>query len=106
MYEITNWGLCFYISNLSQDRHFRWSSKPREGLAICSEKGVPSFLSYFKTLSTGPALGIEPTTSRSAVSHFRYWATICNPAYKYSEDHSWNHLFSFLTDLQNKQQKS
>ena len=38
-----------------------------EGLAACSAKGVPSFLSYFKTLSTGPALGIKPATSRSAV---------------------------------------
>ena len=26
-------------------------------------KGVPSFLSYFKTLSMGPAPGIEPATS-------------------------------------------
>ena len=33
----------------------------------CSANGVPSFLSYFKTLNTGPALGIEPTTSCSAV---------------------------------------
>ena len=46
MYKRTNWGLYFYISNLNRDRHFRWSSKPCEGLAICSEKGVPSFLSY------------------------------------------------------------
>ena len=38
-----------------------WSSEQREGLAICREKAVPSFLSYFKTLSIGPALGIEPT---------------------------------------------
>ena len=30
-------------------------------------KEVPSFLSYFKTLSIGPAPGIEPTTSHSAV---------------------------------------
>jgi len=45
------------------DRHFRWSSEPREGLAACSAKGVPSFLSYFKTLSIGPAPGIEPATS-------------------------------------------
>ena len=44
-----------------------WSSEPREGPAVCSAKVVPSFLSYFKTLSIGPAPGIEPTTSRSAV---------------------------------------
>ena len=33
----------------------------------CIAKGAPSFLSYFKTLSIGPAPGIEPATSRSAV---------------------------------------
>ena len=44
-----------------------WSSEPRKVLAACSAKEVPSFLSYFKTLSIGPAPGIEPTTSRSAV---------------------------------------
>ena len=39
--------------------------EPREGLAARSSKGMPSFLSYFKTLimSIGPVLGIEPTTS-------------------------------------------
>ena len=36
-------------------------------LAACSAKGVPSFLSYFKTLSIGPAPGITPATSPSAV---------------------------------------
>ena len=39
-----------------------------EGLATCSAKGVPSLLSYFKTLSTSQAPGIEPATSRSAVN--------------------------------------
>ena len=46
-----------------------WSSEPREGPAVYSAKVIPSFLSYFKTLSIGPAPGIEPTTSRSAVKH-------------------------------------
>ena len=32
------------------------------------EKVVPSFLSYLKTLSIGPAAGIEPTTSRNVVN--------------------------------------
>ena len=49
-----------------RNRHFAWSSESREGLAACSLKGVPSFLSYFKTLSIGPAPGIEPVTSLSA----------------------------------------
>ena len=44
------------------------SSEPREGLAARWAKEVPSILSYFKTLSIGPASGIEPATSRSAVS--------------------------------------
>ena len=34
---------------------------------LAGAKGVPSFLSYFKTLSIGPAPGIEPSTSCSAV---------------------------------------
>ena len=37
--------------------------RARESLAACSAMEVPSFLSYFKTLSTGPASGIEPATS-------------------------------------------
>ena len=58
-----------------QDRHFTWSSEPREGPAACSTKVVPSFLSYFKTLSIGPAPGIEPATSRSAVKRSTDWAS-------------------------------
>ena len=37
-----------------------WSSEPREGLAACSAKEVPSFLSYFKTLSNGPGWESNP----------------------------------------------
>ena len=59
-------GHYFYVSYWRRDRHFTWSSEPREGLAACTAKGVPSFLSYFKTLSIGPAPKIEPATSRSA----------------------------------------
>ena len=44
-----------------------WSSEPGEGLAVCRAKTIPSFLRYFKTLSIGPASGIEPLTSRIAV---------------------------------------
>ena len=64
----------FYFSYWRGDRHFTWSSEPREGLAACSTKVVPSFLSYFKTLSIGQAPGFEPATSRSAVTCFTYWA--------------------------------
>ena len=54
-----------------------WPSESGEGQAICRTKAVSSFLSYFKTLSIGPAPGIEPATSRSAVKHSTDWA---NPA--------------------------
>ena len=37
-------------------------------------KEVPSFLSYFKTLSIGPAPGIIPMTSCSAVKPTTDWA--------------------------------
>ena len=67
----------FYASYWSRDRHFTWSPEPCKGLAARGAKGVPSFLSYFKTLSIGPAPGIEPATSRSAVKR----STDCaNPA--------------------------
>ena len=61
------WGHYFYVSYWRRDSHFTWSSKPREGLAACSAKGVSSFLSYVKTLSIGPAPAIETATSLSAV---------------------------------------
>ena len=56
---------------------FTWSTAPREGLAAYNAKGVSSFLSYFKSMSIGPALGIEPATFCSAVKRFTDWA---NPA--------------------------
>ena len=55
------------ISYWRQDHHFMWLSEPREGLAICRAKEVPSFLSYFKTLSMGLTPGIKTVTSCSAV---------------------------------------
>ena len=36
-----------------------WSSEPREGLGACRKKAVPSFLSYFKTLSITRAYSWE-----------------------------------------------
>ena len=44
-----------------------WSAEPREGLAVFRAKAVPSFLSYFETLIIGPAPGIVPATSSSAI---------------------------------------
>ena len=49
--------------NADETTIFPWSSEPREGPAAFIAMGVPSFLSCFKTLSIGPALGIEPATS-------------------------------------------
>ena len=45
----------FYVSNWRWGHHFTWSSESRKGPAIYSAKAVPLFLSYFKTLSSGPA---------------------------------------------------
>ena len=42
-------------------------------------KRVPSFLSYFKTLSIGPPPGIEPATSRSPVKRSTDWASPARP---------------------------
>ena len=74
LHESTNWGYYFYISKWRRARHFTWSSKPREGLAACSAKGVPSIISYLKALSVGPALGIEPATPCSADKYSTNWA--------------------------------
>ena len=62
----TNWGHYFYVS-WRGDRHFTWLSESRQGLAACRAKAVISFLSYFKTLSVGPASEMEPATSHSVV---------------------------------------
>ena len=48
-------GNTIYTSNWRRESHFKWSSEPRESLAACSARGVPSFLSYSKTLSIGLA---------------------------------------------------
>ena len=45
-------------------------------LAICGAKAVPSFLSYFETLSIGLAQGIEAATSRSGVKRSTDWANL------------------------------
>ena len=41
----------------TEPRHFKWTSEPHEGLPVCRAKKVPSFLSYFNTLSIAPAPG-------------------------------------------------
>ena len=53
------------------------SFEPCKGQAVCSTDEVPSFLSYFKTPSIGPAPGIKPMTSHSAVP---YSTDRANPA--------------------------
>ena len=59
----------FYFSYWRGDGHFTWSSEPREGLSSCSTKVVPSFLSYFKTLSISPAPGMRRTRDLPLCSH-------------------------------------
>ena len=44
------------LSRLETDTPF----EPREGLAFCRARVVPSFLSYFKTPSIGPARESNP----------------------------------------------
>ena len=56
--------------------HFTLLSELRGGLAVCSAKGVPSFPSYFKTLSIGPASRIKPATSHSKVKRSTNWANL------------------------------
>ena len=70
-------GIARYEINWKTGNTVTWSSEPREGPAAHRAKEVPSFLSYFKTLSIGPAPGIELATSRSAVKRSTDWA---NPA--------------------------
>ena len=66
------------LKNLLQwgrDHHFTWSSEPREGPAVCRTKEVPLFLRYLKTISNGPALGIDPSTCHSVMS-FTDWISL------------------------------
>ena len=59
-HEGTNWDTIFTSPTGDGTAIYTWSSEPLEGPAVCSAKTVPSFLSYFETLSIGPAPGIEP----------------------------------------------
>ena len=45
-HDSTIWGHYIYVSSWRRDRHFTWSSEPREGLATGRTKTVPSFLSW------------------------------------------------------------
>ena len=89
----------FYVSYWRRDRHFTWSSEPREGLAACSTKVVPSFLSYFKTLGIGQAPGIEPATSRSAVTRSTDWDNTAAEPVKTCPSSETAAFFSMLVDI-------
>ena len=67
-YYNKNGDILFYVSNWELDLHFRGLSEPP--LEVHA-KGVPSFLSDFKT-SAGPALGIQPLTSILLCSQVLY----------------------------------
>ena len=52
----------FLLLLLETGRHFTWPFEPREGISVCSQGKVSTFisiLSYLKTLSIGPTPGIE-----------------------------------------------
>ena len=66
--------MLFYVSYWRRERHFTWSYEPREGLLVCRATVVPLLLSYFETLSIGPATAIEPATFRSAGKRSTDWA--------------------------------
>ena len=51
------------VFHLPMKTRFTSSSEPREGLAFCRAEAVPSFLSYFKTLSIGQVPSLEPVIS-------------------------------------------
>ena len=54
--------------SLTGDRTAILRSHPKHAKVVaCSAKGIPPFLSYFKTLSIGPVPGIKPTSFHSAV---------------------------------------
>ena len=79
--KTTDWGhRLFLLLLLETGRTAILRSHPcksLESLSVCRAKAIPSFLSYFKTLSIGQTPGIEPATSRSAVKR----STDCaNPA--------------------------
>lgn len=59
-----------------RDRHFTSSYEPREGLAVCRAKAIPSFPSDLKTLNIGPAPGIKRVTSYSAVKCPSDWFSL------------------------------
>ena len=80
----------FYVSYWRRNRHFTWSSKPREGPAICWAKEVPSFLSCFSWLFWDPGYLVRPQESNPLPSalqsrflptelilprfyHYNYW---------------------------------
>ena len=68
--ESTNWGQYFLGLHLETGTPFNVIWAMQKSTRLHCNGSIPSFLSYFKTLSIGPVPGIEPATSRSAVKHF------------------------------------
>ena len=65
-----------YISSYRWGCHFIRSSEPCESLAVYRVKAVTKLLSYVIIECIGPALGIKPTTSLSAVNCSPDWANL------------------------------
>ena len=78
LHKSTNWGHYYHVSNFRRDRHFAWSSEPCKGLAACRTLAVQrEFLHYsvilrLKTLSIGPAPGIDQTRDLPLCSQTLY----------------------------------
>ena len=53
---------------------FTWSSEPHEGLVICRAKDVPSFVSYFKTLSIRSGPGDQTHDLTLCIQGSTHWA--------------------------------
>ena len=72
----------FYVSYWRLNHHFTWSSKPREGPAICWAKEVPSFLSCFSWLFWDPGYLVRSQESnpRPSALQSRFLPDWVNPA--------------------------
>ena len=74
-HESTNWGYYFLRVLLETGPPFYVVIRATWSSTRCRARNVPSFLSYFKTLSFGSTSWIEPATFRSAVKRSTGWAS-------------------------------
>ena len=120
----------FYVSYWRRDRHFTWSSEPREVLPDCRAKELPSFLSYFlrpwvlvRLRETNPrppalqssALPTELTlpripnyfaskTKNFAVSSF--FLAACNKEFQHGQMRSHTHMLQMQMQIRRDEHKT